>query len=78
MPRATLEAFADHGVVRANAVAGTYDQARAHFAALARLGIDYQKLIDVLETEGLTKFETSWEELGDAVSRQLHEAAQKD
>ena len=78
MPRATLEAFAEHGVVRENAIAGTYDQARAHFEALARLGIDYQELIDALEKEGLTKFETSWEELSKTVSRQLHEAAQKD
>ena len=56
MPRATLEAFAEHGVVQENAIAGTYDQARAHFQALARLGIDYQEIIDALEKEGLTKF----------------------
>ena len=77
MPRATLEAFADHGVVRANAIAGTFEQARAHFAALARLGIDYQGLIDALEKEGLAKFEASWQELSDTVSGQLREAAHK-
>jgi transaldolase len=75
MPRATLEAFADHGRVQAGTVTGTYDQARAHFEELKRLGVDYPSLIDALEQQGLTKFENSWQELADTVAEQLHEAA---
>jgi transaldolase len=38
------------------------------------VGIDKDDLFITLEDEGVAKFEASWSELNDAVSRQLDEA----
>ncbi|GLL03401.1 transaldolase [Dactylosporangium matsuzakiense] len=75
MPGATLMAFADHGVVTGDTVHGTYDDARDRLAALQRLGIDFDEVTELLEREGLAKFEASWDELGATVRRELRDAA---
>lgn len=75
MPEATLDAVADHGQVRGDAVTGTYDEARDLFAKLADLGIDYDDVIRVLEDEGVQKFEDSYKQLADSVKGQLENAA---
>ncbi|MGW0580313.1 transaldolase [Streptomyces sp. NPDC002920] len=67
MPEATLRATADHGEIRGNSVAGTYDQARAHLDAVEKLGISYLGVVQVLETEGIQKFQQSWDSLLGAV-----------
>ena len=72
MPGTTLEAFADHGVVTGDTVHDGYPAASEHFGALDRLGIDYQEVTDVLERQGIDKFQKSWDELGATVSRELH------
>jgi transaldolase len=71
MPEATLNAVADHGRIVGNAIAGTYDDARAVIAALDRVGIGYDDVIEVLETEGVQKFEDSYAQLADSVQGQL-------
>ncbi|GAB3212054.1 transaldolase [Marinactinospora thermotolerans DSM 45154] len=71
MPEATLEATADHGEISGDTVRGTYEQARADLAALAEVGVDYDDVVAVLEREGVSKFEKSWEGLLDGVSQQL-------
>jgi transaldolase len=71
MPEATLDAVADHGVIRGNTIAGSYDEARAVFAELAGLGIEYDDVIDVLEAEGVKKFEDSYAQLAESVRAQL-------
>ncbi|MFF2655120.1 transaldolase [Streptomyces sp. NPDC058045] len=63
MPEATLDAVADHGEVTGNTVAGTYQQARADLDALAALGISYDDVVQVLEDEGVEKFEAAWTDL---------------
>jgi transaldolase len=75
MPEATLDAFADHGVVRGDTVRGEYAAAREVLADLAGLGIDYDDVVRVLEEEGLEKFEASWQELLDAVGGELRRLA---
>ena len=62
MPEATLDAVADHGVLRGDTVRGTYDAARATLAALEAIGITYDEVIELLEVEGVDKFEASWQE----------------
>src|ERR1700689_5508924 len=52
MPEPTLHAVADHGTVVPNAIAGTYDESRATFADLERLGVSYEDVVRVLEEEG--------------------------
>ncbi len=63
MPEATLHATADHGVLRGDTVHGTYDESRALFASLEALGISYDDVVKVLEDEGVSKFEVSWNEM---------------
>jgi len=75
MPEATLDAVADHGRVGGNAVQGTYDDARAVIDDLAGLGIGYDDVIEVLEAEGVQKFEDSYAQLAESVHSQLANAA---
>ncbi|OKI27371.1 transaldolase [Streptomyces sp. CB03578] len=63
MPEATLEATADHGQVAGDTVRGTYAQARAELDAVAKLGISYDDVVQLLEDEGVEKFEASWNDL---------------
>ncbi|WP_097251507.1 MULTISPECIES: transketolase [Streptomyces] len=67
MPEATLEATADHGEINGNSIAGTYEQARAHLDALEKQGISYVGVVQALETEGIQKFQQSWDSLLEAV-----------
>lgn len=71
MPQATLEAVADHGVIPADSVTGTYDGARAALAALAEAGIDLDDVTRVLEDEGVEKFAKAWRTLEDGVASSL-------
>ncbi|MGW8799225.1 transaldolase [Streptomyces sp. NPDC055775] len=63
MPEATLDATADHGDIHGDSVTGGYAQARADLAAVERLGISYDEVVKQLEDEGVSKFETAWEDL---------------
>ncbi len=71
MPEATLRATADHGVLRGDTVHGTYDEARALFASLEALGISYDDVVQVLEDEGVSKFEASWTEMLATIKNEL-------
>jgi transaldolase len=71
MPEGTIRAVADHGDVGHNSIAGTYDGARAVLADLARLGISYDDVVDVLEQEGVSKFSASWHDVLDTLKVQL-------
>jgi transaldolase len=71
MPEATLVAEADHGQVRGDTVRGTYDDARAHMAALKDVGVDYDDVVRVLEDEGVEKFAASWKGMLDSITGEL-------
>ena len=71
MPEKTMQAFADHGEVKGDQVTGHYAEAQQVMDDLARLGIDYDDVIEVLETEGVDKFVKSWDELDETVRGQL-------
>ncbi|MES9525505.1 transaldolase [Streptomyces capoamus] len=75
MPEATLEATEDHGEISGNTVAGTYEQARADLDALERLGIAYDDVVQVLEDEGVEKFEASWNDLLKSTQAELERLA---
>lgn len=70
MPGKTMDAFDDHGEIDGDTVRDTYDAARRVFAALAGLGIDIGEVTELLEHEGLGKFDKSWAELTAAVGRE--------
>jgi transaldolase len=71
MPEATLRATEDHGVLRGDTIHGTYDESRAVFASLEALGIHYDDVVQVLEDEGVSKFEVSWNELLETIKNEL-------
>ena len=66
-PEKTIDAVADHGVIRGDTITGTYAAASATFTALEALGIDLTDVFEVLETEGVEKFEQAWTELLESV-----------
>jgi transaldolase len=74
MPEATLEAVADHGKVRGDTVTSTYADAKGVLDDLAEAGIDYDKVVDQLESEGVAKFEEAWNDLIASVTEQLEKA----
>jgi transaldolase len=71
MPEATLDAVADHGVIRGGTVRGFYDAARSVFDRLAGVGVDMADVGRVLEEQGVEKFATSWADLSAAVEAKL-------
>ncbi|MGW7692568.1 transaldolase [Streptomyces asiaticus] len=75
MPEATLEAVADHGEIRGDTVRGTYEQAKADLDALAGIGISYDDVVQVLEDEGVEKFESSWNDLLKSTEAELKRLA---
>jgi transaldolase len=75
MPEATLLATEDHGQITGNTIAGTYEQARADLDAVEKLGISYDDVVQVLEDEGVEKFEASWNDLLKSTEAELERLA---
>ena len=71
MPEATIEATGDHAEIRGDTVSTRYDDGHEVLDALAKVGIDYDDVIDTLEREGVEKFEKSWLELLETVRAEL-------
>jgi transaldolase len=82
MPEKTLEAFADHGEVEdgrvIDRVTGRAAEAEQVFDRLREVGIDFADVLEVLEREGVEKFEKSWKELVDTIEGQLEKAPSGD
>ena len=74
MPEGTLDAVADHGVIRGDTVTSEYADAESVLAGLAELGISYDEVVALLEDQGVTAFETSWEDLLAGVVEELGQA----
>ena len=77
MPEATLNAVADHGVVKGDQVTGNYDDAHKFMADLKNVGVDYDDVVQVLEVEGVQKFEDAWAQLLEGVQKQLDKSPGK-
>jgi len=71
MPEATLHATAEHGVLQGDTVHGTYEESKALFASLEALGVHYDDVVKVLEDEGVSKFEVSWNEMLASIKNEL-------
>jgi transaldolase len=74
MPEATLQAVADHGVVRGDTITGSYPQAQQVLEDLDAAGVDYDDVVRLLEQEGLSKFEDAWTALISGVAHNLDKA----
>jgi transaldolase len=77
MPEATLNAVADHGRIRGNTISGTYAESQQVLDDLAALGIDYNDVIELLETEGVQKFEDSYAQLVETVKAKVGAAGMR-
>ena len=73
-PEATLQAVADHGVVRGDTVTSSYAGAQQVLDDLKAAGIDYDDVVQQLEEEGVSKFEDAWNDLIASVTDQLEKA----
>ncbi|MED7923446.1 transaldolase [Nonomuraea sp. LP-02] len=71
MPEKTLDATADHADITGDTVRPFYEQAWNTMAALKDAGVDYDDVVRLLEEEGVQKFEASWNELLESVSKNL-------
>jgi glucose-6-phosphate isomerase len=69
MPPATLDAFRDHGAVRATVDEGL-EEAGATMAALSEFGIDMDKVTAQLLDDGVNIFADSFHQLTDCISAQ--------
>ncbi|MDN5700473.1 MAG: transaldolase [Kocuria sp.] len=74
MPEKTLDATYDHGEITGDTIAGTYQESNEILDAIAEHGISYQNVVEQLETEGLDKFDKSWDELLETVRTALDNA----
>ena len=71
MPGGTMDAVEDHAEVRGDTVTSNYDDAQQVLDSLERVGVSYGDVVQVLEDEGVEKFEKSWSELLETVQGQL-------
>ncbi len=60
-PEDALEAYFSAGVINRDPLASRTEQARAHFARLAKTGINFGRLLEDLETDGIEKFARSYD-----------------
>ena len=74
MPEKTMEAVFDHGVVPADSIRGHYEDAAEVMHQIARVGVDYDDVTNLLEVEGVDKFIVSWGELLETVETALKAA----
>ncbi|RZU65085.1 transaldolase [Microterricola gilva] len=74
MPEKTMEATFDHGVITGDTVTGSYADAQAVLDALAAVGVSYDDVTELLESEGVSKFIISWGELLETVKVALEAA----
>ncbi len=75
MPEETIRAFQDHGEVRGDTVKDGWDQAHALHDELAKVGVDYDDVVETLELEGVQKFAASFAELFEGVRAKRGELA---
>ena len=71
VPPHTIDAFLDHGAVLPDAVARDVAAARAEIASLAEMDIDFDEITADLQTEGVTKFADSFEDMLRTVSDKM-------
>lgn len=75
MPEKTMEAFFDHGEVSGNTISSHYDESRELLAELEKLGVSYHEVVQLLEEEGVEKFNASWAELVQSVKAAMGEGS---
>ncbi|WP_229075304.1 transaldolase [Actinoplanes sp. DH11] len=75
MPESVIFAYEDHGTTKGDTVTPNFADAEKTFADLTAAGIDVTDVFKVLEDEGVEKFEASWKELLEGVTKSLKAAS---
>jgi transaldolase len=78
MPLSSVEAFADHGIVRGQTILEGLDRAQRLWSDLIRVGIDEEEVGEQLEQEGVEKFAASYQAMLDTIETKRTQAAQRD
>lgn len=63
LPPNTIEAFKDHGTIDPDALTTGVDEAEARLQELAEVGVDFDRVTDELQTEGVDAFADSYNDL---------------
>src|SRR4051812_36871006 len=71
MPRETVEAVLDHGEIRGDSLCEDVEGAKRTLEAFKEAGIDYDDVVQVLECEGVEKFEKSFNDLIEGLESKL-------
>ena len=71
MPEATLRAVADHGVVPADSIHGSYAESQLVLDRLRDVGVSYADSMQSLEDDAVVKFEASWTQLSEHLAEIL-------
>lgn len=74
MPEKTMEAVFDHGAIPKDSITGHYESARAILDAISEIGVSYDEVTELLESEGVDKFNVSWAELVESIESALEAA----
>lgn len=74
MPEKTMDAVRDHGNVHGDTVSGTGPAAQQVFDDLAAVGVNLPEVFDELETDGVAKFISAWQNLLDNLTAALASA----
>jgi transaldolase len=75
MPEDTVEAFLDHGNV-SRTVDSDFEGARRLLAQLAEVGVELEDVAKTLESEGVTAFEKSFDEVADRLKNKAAQLSQ--
>ncbi|WP_054953741.1 transaldolase [Flaviflexus massiliensis] len=71
MPEKTLNASFESSQIAGDTVRGTYEESRRILAELGRVGVNLSEVTQLLEEDGVVKFEDSWNSLLDTVKEKL-------
>jgi transaldolase len=71
MPEPTLKAVADHGVIRGDTIRRLYAESQQVMDDLVKVGVDLDDVFAALETDGVSRFQASWQELQADVAEAL-------
>jgi transaldolase len=74
MPEKTMDAAADHADLTGDTVSGLGEQAAETLELLGGVGIDIEDVYQVLEREGVEKFDAAWADVLSSVEAQLAKA----
>jgi transaldolase len=70
-PPETIDAFLDHGVVKADSLLAGVDEAQAFIASLAGLGVDFDAITAQLQIDGVESFAAAYESLLATIASKL-------